>query len=77
MFCLGSSNNGVSFYLQRAVESFVRAQSSAVARIGSLEEQISSYRSHIGDLKRELYAACNREAVNGVDLEVSRVVVSQ
>nr|CAB3228261.1 coiled-coil domain-containing protein 171-like [Phallusia mammillata] len=58
---------------QRAVESFMRAQSSAVTRISSLEEQISSYRTHISDLKRELYDACHRENDNGIDLELSHV----
>nr|XP_039271478.1 coiled-coil domain-containing protein 171-like isoform X1 [Styela clava] len=46
---------------QRAVQSFVRVQSSAVSRITSLEDQIASYRSHINALKQELHDACKRE----------------
>ncbi|XP_078484807.1 coiled-coil domain-containing protein 171-like [Ciona intestinalis] len=46
---------------QRAVETFVRAQSTAVSRISNLETQITSYRSHISALKRELMDACHRD----------------
>jgi len=45
----------------RTVETFVRAQSTAVSRISNLESQISSYRNHISTLKRELHDACQRE----------------
>ncbi|CAK8694709.1 unnamed protein product [Clavelina lepadiformis] len=55
---------------QRAVESFVRVQSSAIGRINNLESQIASYRSHITSLKRELHNVCQRENENTPDYDL-------
>ena len=57
-------------FFQRAVDTFVRAQSSAISRINNLESQIASYRSHIGSLKRELHNACYRQSENPADTQV-------
>ncbi|XP_078621913.1 coiled-coil domain-containing protein 171-like isoform X2 [Branchiostoma floridae x Branchiostoma japonicum] len=46
---------------QNVVQTFVEAQQQALSRISVLEEEITSHKSHISTLKRELSEACRRE----------------